>query len=84
MPAGTSAGGRVPGVDRRGFAGWSSAAQRPPTSEVPHLLLLIWTTSSPRWGRPYAPWQGLVENPDTGQYGSVLGRSSEVVEPTEL
>jgi len=48
MPAGTSAGGQVPGVDRRGFAGWSSAAQRPPTSEVPHLLLLIWTTSSPR------------------------------------
>jgi len=58
MPAGTSAGGRVPGVDRRSFAGWSSAAQRPPTSEVPHLLLLIWTTSSPRWSRPYAPRQG--------------------------
>ena len=55
MTAGTSADGRVPGVDRRGIAGWSSAAQRPPTSEVPYLLLLMWTTSSPRYRRHYAP-----------------------------
>ncbi len=52
MPAGTRAGGRLPRVDRREFAEWSSAAQRPSTSEVPSrlslILLLIWTTSSPR------------------------------------
>jgi len=47
----------VPAVEPRGwvsvdYAEWSSAAQRPPTSEVPHRLLeellLIWTTSSLR------------------------------------
>ena len=71
VTAGTSADGRVPGVDRRGIAGWSSAAQRPPTSEVPYLLLLIWTTSSPRYRRPYAPdvtGAGSCARGDTNSY----------------
>jgi len=65
-------------------AEWSSAAQRPPTSEVPHRLLeellLIWTTSLLRYHRQYAADEACVTDPgpnSTNPYRrtSILGMS---------